>query len=206
MLGMWVLRVVVLAQEQSTPATLQEVLDAQCEVWGSDACKSGSAHYCNVQMYARYDIGTSSQKTRSWRCYSEFALSFDVSGEGCVDNCGEMTTCLGSVVGSSSAHLSRDAELQKLVDANKEAYCTKDSEGTTTEAPTPETVGPTEESSPASPPSVEAPGVGDASEVREWAVCTGTHPRVASAADTSFIWAVLMILYCKVSCVGGGAC
>ena len=108
----------------SAPApTLQEALDRKCAGFGEEACKQGLWAYCNVTMYARYDVGTASQKAREWRCYAQDALDFDISGSGCVDDCGNFTSCRGAVNGSSSTHLSRVGQLMDFMNSNKDFYC-----------------------------------------------------------------------------------
>nr|UUZ29859.1 microneme protein 3 [Eimeria magna] len=112
------------AQEASTSMSLQEMLDDKCRVFGEEACTDKKlTHYCGVKMYARKDMGTASQKNKVWRCYAEFALHMDVSGENCVDDCGNMKSCFGAVVGSSTAHLTNTAALEALITSNKKTDC-----------------------------------------------------------------------------------
>ncbi|KAL8448673.1 hypothetical protein Emed_003582 [Eimeria media] len=112
------------AQEESTSMSLQDMLDDKCRVFGEEACTVKKlTHYCGVKMYARKDIGTASQKNKVWRCYADFALSMDASGENCVDDCGEMKSCMGAVVGASSAHLTNTAALEAVIKSNKKTNC-----------------------------------------------------------------------------------
>nr|ACJ11219.1 microneme protein 3 [Eimeria tenella] len=113
----------------SAPApTLQEALDRKCAQFGKESCNSGLASYCGAAIYARYDKGNSSQQTKEWRCYIEKELDFSKSGDGCVDDCGSMTSCRGSVSGPSTSHLTRPSELQAVIDSDKSNYCTDKSE------------------------------------------------------------------------------
>ncbi|KAL8450507.1 hypothetical protein Emag_003136 [Eimeria magna] len=120
----------------STPMSLQEMLDDKCRVFGEEACTDKKlTHYCGVKMYARKDMGTASQKNKVWRCYADFALHMDVSGENCVDDCGNMKSCFGAVVGSSTAHLTNTAALEALITSNKKTDCSTELEVTDMNAP-----------------------------------------------------------------------
>ncbi|CDJ47617.1 microneme protein, putative [Eimeria brunetti] len=108
----------------NSPApTLQEALDRKCADFGKEACDQGLWAYCDATLYARRDRGNASQKGREWRCYTQDALDFSISGEGCVDDCGDLSECLGAVNGSSTTHLSRGSELASVLDQEKERYC-----------------------------------------------------------------------------------
>nr|QIS60154.1 microneme protein 3 [Eimeria stiedai] len=110
--------------QTSSPKSLQEILDEKCKVNGEEACNvKNLTHYCGAKMYARKDLGTASQQAKVWRCYAETSLHMDVSGENCVDDCGNMKSCLGAVVGSSTAHLSYTAQLEALIDENRKTDC-----------------------------------------------------------------------------------
>ncbi|CDJ70246.1 microneme protein, putative [Eimeria necatrix] len=113
----------------SAPApTLQEALDRKCAQFGKDSCNSGLVAYCRTAVYARYDKGSSSQQTKAWRCYAEKELDFSKPGDGCVDDCGNITSCRGSVSGYSTSHLTRPSELQAVIDSDKSNYCSEESE------------------------------------------------------------------------------
>ncbi|CDI84978.1 microneme protein, putative [Eimeria praecox] len=105
------------------PPTLQEALDRKCASFGEEACNQGLWAYCDVTLYARYDVGNASQTARDWRCYTQDALDFDISRDVCVDDCGHFTTCHGAVNGTSSSHLSRGKEIASVLLAEKEHYC-----------------------------------------------------------------------------------
>ncbi|CDJ60949.1 microneme protein, putative, partial [Eimeria maxima] len=109
------------AEYCSAPApTLQEALDRKCAAFGEEACNQGLWAYCDITLYARHDVGNASQKGREWRCFAQDALDFDMSGDGCVDNCGNLISCRGAVNGTSSKHLSRGNEISSVILGDKE--------------------------------------------------------------------------------------
>ncbi|KAL8434156.1 hypothetical protein ACSSS7_003338 [Eimeria intestinalis] len=119
-----------------TPQSLQDILDESCQSSGEEACTVKKlTHYCGVKMYARKDIGTAAQKVKVWRCYAESSLQLGVSGENCVDDCGNMKSCFGAVVGASPAHLTNTAALEAVINSNKKTNCSMEQEGTEPTAP-----------------------------------------------------------------------
>lgn len=109
----------------SQPLTLQGVLDRECNKMGKQLCASKRRMFCGVGLLARKDYGHSGQREQMWRCYAETALTYDQYSPRCVDNCGNMINCLGYVSGSTSNHITRDVELTRLIEANKNSYCSK---------------------------------------------------------------------------------
>ncbi|CDJ58782.1 hypothetical protein EMWEY_00017850, partial [Eimeria maxima] len=122
--------------ENPALSKLQGALDGFCAEEGRRACGQGLNAYCNADMFARFDVGTASQQNKEWRCYVKESLDFGMSGEGCVDDCGNVTSCLGAVNGTSTTHLTRDAQVRELIQKKKSVGCTQQGE-TGSEAPAP---------------------------------------------------------------------
>ncbi|KAL8436197.1 hypothetical protein ACSSS7_001927 [Eimeria intestinalis] len=106
---------------QGLPANaLQSILDSFCMEVFSEAC-ANNPHFC-VTAVARYAVG-SEHEAKAWRCYSTEELDSTVLDEGCVTNCGGMTTCEGGIQGTSLEHLSKTKEITEELESLKDGMC-----------------------------------------------------------------------------------
>lgn len=117
----WFLCFVRVGQPPRTPSVLHRIMDAVCSKIFVEACME-NPHFC-VSAVARRDVGSAEQVGTAWRCYSTKELDYTLAKKGCVDDCGELVECLGSVPGTSLEHLSHTEELNAEIESLREGTC-----------------------------------------------------------------------------------
>lgn len=116
-------RSVSLAQQTESVSSIQQVLDDFCKEKFASLCKSGDKKFCDRTAIARFGTGIQSQTTDEWRCYDAATVASDKREVHCVDNCGTLLPCLGSVQASTTVHATRGDEIAKLVDRESVRRC-----------------------------------------------------------------------------------
>ncbi|PHJ16332.1 microneme protein mic1 [Cystoisospora suis] len=112
----------------STVRSLQSHLDARCQDLFKTICKTENRdEFCRPggRVVFRHGRGGHSQPGNSWRCYDSSRLLATGGGDNglsCVDNCGHLIPCPGSVDPATTRHASRE-EMADWVLGSVEKFC-----------------------------------------------------------------------------------
>lgn len=110
-----------LAYSLANRSALQQDLDNFCKDQLKDICQGT---LCPGGAVARKDVGTSSERTKQWRCYNPNQLIGKVHTSMCVNNCGEERPCGSGVAGGVSAnHWNKTAEIKEFLESQRSKYC-----------------------------------------------------------------------------------